>query len=224
MLISESQKLLFIHIQKTGGESIARMLTERVPGIRRLGAKHEFARSARVRLGAAWGDYFKFAFVRNPWDRLVSWYTMIRDARQISPIKAIFSRRKRSHLRQIESNPLWRYFYDHCSTFEEFVRNCTGEVESGEGVLYSFAYNQLDYLVDEEGRVMVDFVGRFENFSVDVQKVATRARIGPGPIVRANVSRHRHYSSYYTPQLERIVGDRFARDIAHFGYVFEHRS
>jgi hypothetical protein len=51
MLISDSCKLLFVHIQKTGGAIIAKMLAKNMPDIRRLGAKHV----CRIRQGEA-GD------------------------------------------------------------------------------------------------------------------------------------------------------------------------
>jgi hypothetical protein len=223
MLLSDSSKVLFVHIQKIGGETVASILKKSVPDTRLLGAKHEFARSGKLKLGDAWNDYFKFAFVRNPWDRLVSWYSMISRAKRITRLQALCNFRKRRHLRQTVSNPMWRYVYDNCSTFEDFIRTCTAEVQSAEGASYSFAYNQLDYLEDGEGNLLVDFVGRFENFSEDVRVCAEKARLRVPRIPRANVSSHRHYSSYYTPELEGVVRVRFARDIEYFGYNFERR-
>ena len=77
---------------------------------------------------------------------------------------------------------MWRYFYENCSSFEEFIKNCTGEVEAAKGALYSFAYNQLDYLEDGDGSILVDFIGRFENFSEDLHTFAMKA----GDPVRAD--------------------------------------
>ena len=64
--------------------------------------------------------------------------------------------------------------HDNSSTFEEFIYNCTDEVEIKEGVYYSFAYNQLDYVTDEHGNLLVDFIGRLENFDEDVHEVFSR--------------------------------------------------
>src|SRR5215207_236526 len=99
MLVSYSSKVIFIHIQKTGGDTVSRLLSESVPDILHLNAKHGFAVDAVKHLDD-WNNYFKFAFVRNPWDRLVSWYSMIRDAQTIRWHQALINRRKRSHLRQ----------------------------------------------------------------------------------------------------------------------------
>ena len=60
----------FVHIQKTGGTSIrvALGLPKVPPG------KHWSAARHRAALGREeWERRFTFAFVRNPWDRLVSW-------------------------------------------------------------------------------------------------------------------------------------------------------
>src|SRR5256885_8008660 len=129
MLISASRKLLFVHIQKTGGESVAQMLARGAADIRRYGAKHEFARAGKERLGAAWNEYFKFAFARNPWDRLVSWYTMIEHAKQISWSNTLLDRRKRNHRRSRHNNPLLRFVFRNCSNFTDFVTNCGDEDE-----------------------------------------------------------------------------------------------
>jgi sulfotransferase famil protein len=153
-----------------------------------------------------WDEYFKFAFVRNPWDRLVSWYTMIRTA---------------DKYRTIRWNKLWRYALDNGSTFEEFIRNCNGEVRMKHGVKYSFAHNQLDYVADEDGNLLVDFIGRVENFQSDMRKVLDTIDVEQQVIPRKNSSAHAHYSEFYTPETETIVRERFKRDIEFFGYEFE---
>ena len=79
VLVSDSRKLVFVHIQKTGGSTVDRLLRAHVEDLRGLGARHQFAIRGKKRL-EAWDEYFKFAFVRNPWARLVSWHAMIRRA------------------------------------------------------------------------------------------------------------------------------------------------
>jgi len=150
----------------------------------------------------AWDEYYKFAFVRNPWDRLVSWYSMVTK----------FPR---------GGNELWRYVHDNSSTFQEFIYNCTDEIEIKEGVYYSFTYNQLDYVTDESGNMLVDFIGSLENFDEDVHEVFSRIGIGLETVPHKNRSRHQHYSALYTPDTEMIVRERFKRDIEYFGYEFE---
>ena len=71
MLISDRRKLVFVHIQKTGGSTVSRLLEASVEDVHWLGARHQFAIRGKKRL-EAWDEYFKLALVRNPWARLVS--------------------------------------------------------------------------------------------------------------------------------------------------------
>ena len=220
MLVSHGRKLVFVHIQKTGGDTVSRLMGESIPDIFCFKAKHESAVKAAAEL-KCWNEYFKFAFVRNPWDRLVSWYSMIRDAETIRWHQILTNQRRRSHFRQTRENKLWRYVLDNSSTFEEFIINCTDEIEVDEGVHYSFAYNQLDYIADSNDDLLVDFIGRFESFGSDLHKVYDRLGLGLGSIPHENRSVRGHYSTFYTPETETIVRKRFQRDIEYFGYKFE---
>ena len=220
MLVSHGRKLVFVHIQKTGGDTVSRLMGESIPDIFCFKAKHESAVKAAAEL-KCWNEYFKFAFVRNPWDRLVSWYSMIRDAETIRWHQILTNQRRRSHFRQTRENKLWRYVLDNSSTFEEFIINCTDEIEVDEGVHYSFAYNQLDYIADSNDDLLVDFIGRFESFGSDLYKVYDRLGLELGSIPHENRSVRGHYSTFYTPETETIVRKRFQRDIEYFGYKFE---
>lgn len=60
-MINHELKFIFIHIPKTGGNSIKKLL-----GIQ----GHEHKKFSLCSKG--YPDYFSFAFTRNPWDRLVS--------------------------------------------------------------------------------------------------------------------------------------------------------
>lgn len=66
-MVSDSYKVVFVHINKTAGTSIGSAL-----GLKR---HHRTASMIRdIVSDEIWNSYFKFAFVRNPWDRMVSMY------------------------------------------------------------------------------------------------------------------------------------------------------
>lgn len=70
-MICHQRKLIFIHIPKTGGTSIEIALGQEQCGLQ----KHELPSNIIWDYGRElWKSYYKFTFVRNPWDRLVSWY------------------------------------------------------------------------------------------------------------------------------------------------------
>lgn len=71
-MICHNTKSIFIHIPKTGGTSIEKAFGYDWPHIR--DAKHHWPGWIVNRHGREiWDTYFKFTFVRNPWDRAISW-------------------------------------------------------------------------------------------------------------------------------------------------------
>jgi len=64
----KNQNFIFIHINKTGGTSIGKAL-----GLRKK--LHFTALEHKDRSGIRrWNKRFKFSFVRNPWEKVVSQY------------------------------------------------------------------------------------------------------------------------------------------------------
>jgi hypothetical protein len=197
VVISDRLACVFVHIQKTGGSSIEDLLRASDPGIgsnMHEGRRHMFARDIRPLVDAdKWRRYFKFAFVRNPWDRLVSWYSMVHQAR--------------------ETNRFGNYVREVAPTFEAFVKHATT------GLGERTTRNQLDYVSDPDGAILVDFVGRYERLHHDIEVVKQRLRIAHG-LPHSNRSTHHDYRTYYTTETRDIVARRFARDIDAFEYVF----
>jgi hypothetical protein len=202
MLISKKHNFIFVHIQKTAGQSIVEVLRKKVSDVKPLLYKHDFALKGKKEIGDEdWQGYFKFAFVRNPWDRLVSWYSMITN--------------------NGPNNRLWKYVLENSRNFEEFIKNCTQTIYDYDGEKNCF-YNQLDYISDEGGRSIVDFVGRYETLEEDFQKVCATLNIPHARLPHIkHKSNHKHYSEYYTPETRAIVAERYQRDIEFFGYTFE---
>jgi Sulfotransferase family len=206
MLISHDKKFLFIHIQKTAGSSMTSLLGETVPDFAQYLGTHDHAAWAKNQSDFVWGDYFKVAFVRNPWDRLVSWYMMIvQNAEHIKASGGL--------------NGLWSYVLDNSASFEEFVCQCTATIDDTDGKK-SFLFNQLDYVSDGSGKIIVDFIGRFEALERDAAVVFERLGLSGVTLPHHNVSQRKHYRDYYNDETRDIVAQRYARDIQFFDYEF----
>ena len=158
-----------------------------------------------------WDDYYKVGFVRNPWDRLVSWYTMIREKGAMTWKKRILGKRR--------YNDLTQYVLANSRSFEEFIYNCTDTIDDIDGKK-SILYNQFDYLSDEDGKLIVDFVDQFENLSDDSIKVFRRLGFEKASLLHKNSSKHRNYRTYYTEETREEVRKRYSKDIDFFGYEF----
>jgi hypothetical protein len=150
----------------------------------------------RALVGAkAWSELYSFAFVRNPWDLLVSYYLV--EMRELS-------------LSPQGSNPDRAAILRRCKTFDDFV-----------GIFPILTVRDMSTMLeDERGNIIVDFIGRFENLSSDWAKISEKIGMPRNKLPHVHGAEHRHYREYYTPRTRRLVAAYFKRDIERFGYSF----
>ena len=79
---------------------------------------------------------------------------------------------------------------------------------------------QKDFIYDESGRLLVDFVGRFENLQQDFDEICKRIPIPPTSLPLINTSQHRPYKDYYNNRTRDLVYNAFKTDIELFNYDF----
>jgi len=72
-----------------------------------------------------------------------------------------------------------------------------------------------------DGKIAVDFVGRFENLQKDFNHVCTVIKRPLVKLPHAQKTDHRPYQEYYDKVTKAIVEDRYACDIDTFGYCFK---
>jgi hypothetical protein len=75
--------------------------------------------------------------------------------------------------------------------------------------------SQHRFITDRHGTV-VDFIGRFERLEEDWDVL--RERFGLPALPQRNVSSRAQYADAYTPELARLVAERYRRDVELFGY------
>ena len=208
---------IFIHIDKCAGTSV-NVIVSRHAHLAWMHGDHlmEYQtqpnpprRIGRVR-AQDWERAFKWAFVRNPWDRLVSLWQMVE-------ARAIHQQEQPRSLEDIvkiaESSDLEDFTVPD---IEQALSDDPDWHKSQELIkMHLLPYHHPSYHIDE-----LDFVGRFERLKADWKivrkKLGLRARLP-----RLNTTRHRHYSAYYDATLRDRVACIYARDIERFGYEFE---
>jgi hypothetical protein len=218
MLLSIKYNFLFVHIAKTGGTSVRSALQPlrwRDPWYypmflcsrfshlsgHRIGSK--FPRHSRIVAAKEllpeefFDNLFKFAIVRNPWDLQVSSYHHIR--------------RERPHL------------IAHIEDFDHFIRWKLDPERPYQYHVDTSIQSQLDYLIDLHGKILVDFIGHYENLAEDFKSITSQLKIvGISlPHKRQAKDRSKDYREYYTDDLAELVGNYFKRDIEAFGYRFD---
>jgi hypothetical protein len=209
VLISDAHRMLFIHIPKTGGASVEQLLREACPDARTVG-KQRHARLQRIlRHEPGLADYFSFGFVRNPWSRMVSWYSMIDTwNHRWGPASGRPQDGQWGSTR--DGNPLWRAVAGYAD-FDEFVLRGTVEHDR-------LAMPQVDYLVGDGHRA--DFIGRTEHLAEDVATLQRELDLPPIELPHRNARSSGSWRDLYTPATRDRIGEVYAKDVAEFGYRF----
>jgi len=201
---------IFVHIPKNAGTSVEKAL---IPFISRhqdfkdfseqerskfwlpSNKGHQHRKLRRYEQHFKLNKYFKFVFVRNPWDRAISQIEYLRT----KVGAAIFAR-----------NTFKERLLKYCSTNKNIGGHDLGAC-------------QLDYMLDDSGKVAVDYVGRFESLDEDFNKICFAIGIDvPPPLPHIfHSNRKLHYSEYYDEESADWIRERFERDIDYFGYRYE---
>jgi hypothetical protein len=158
-------------------------------------------------LNGRYRDYFKFAFVRNPWDRLVSCYS-----EKVADSERAFKPSERRDIRLGRGTP-----------FAEFVETvCT--IPDNEANIHFRSQHKTVCGPGEDRPIMADFVGRFENLAADFDVVAERIGGAHKPQLphrhRSRSRESRSYVEFYDDGLRNLVRERFWEDIEIFGYSY----
>ncbi len=208
MRVSDAHRALFVHVPKTGGSTIDRMMDQEIGDVRRVEGKPRHATLAGL-LDAEpdLTDYWVFGFVRNPWARMVSWWSMI------NSVFAAYDRGDARVVAKIQRNPkAWLPEGEFAKDFDAFVLEGTAKIKK-------VGRPQVRTL-NAPGRP-ADFVGRIETFQQDVNHVRERLGLEALPeIPRTNRSSHGAYQDYYNEVTRRKVAEVYAEDIEAFGYEF----
>lgn len=226
MLLSNRHQFLFVHIAKTGGSSVRSALGGlywrdplQVPAFichrlshftgHRIGVKfprHAAVVAAKEMLSPAHFDgLFKFAFVRNPWDRLVSAYHH-------------FQREQHSLLQS-------QRILEFCDFAKWIVTDCGSYRGPKHVFVAAVRGHQVNHLVDLQGTRIVDFVGRYEQLEQDFRKICERIGIPtPGLPHQRKSRKRRDFRTYYDDPTAELVQSFYQADVAGFRYSFDSQA
>lgn len=210
MLISHGHRFIFVHIQKTAGQSMRRALEPYCQAPPRVGLRkilshlpvpeHAERAAFRPHATAAWARlkitppvferYTRFSVVRNPFDRAVSQFHFLQQRPE---------HHAHRHVRELG--------FDE---YLEFLRRRRWHRDP----------TQQGRLVDGRGRMLCDPILRFETLQSDFAGLCRQLQLDDAPsLTHRNASSHRPWREYYDSRATRDrVIDLFARDFDAFGY------
>ena len=84
-------------------------------------------------------------------------------------------------------------------------------------------HSQYEHLSSDDGTLLVNFVGRFENLAEDFYKVVNAIEVPLMMLPKHNMKKEKkkHYKEYYTSWSRDIIEKVFEKDLRHFGYEFK---
>ena len=196
-MISHKHKFIFIHIPKAAGSSITNAL--RIP----VDGHHPLSKILKNNIHSIYENrrncdkYFKFCFVRNPWDRAVSAFEYMRKGGE--------GRNNKDDYRDFKK------YFSNPQSFQEFIKSDTfNEVLRGN----QQHFTPMTYYIDGS----VDFIGKFENLQEDFDTICDKIGIPKQKLPHRNKTKHKHYTEYYDEETKQIVAEKYAKDIEYFGY------
>jgi hypothetical protein len=235
-------KVIFIWIPKCAGTSIYTVLKKY--GCQKLRENKEFRNFKNhgwvtfghvsinylLSKGFVERDYFneafKFCVVRNPWDRFVSIYKYLKYDKIMTFNEFVdFLYKKIENRSTFYYKSLKRvYSYSVSKDIMDVLNKLKIKIPLPEIGPYnvrgfSQANNQVDWILNEDGDLLVDYVCRFENLTEDFKVVSQHLGIKQG-LPHINKSRRAHYRNYYTEDTIKKVKNLYQRDIDKLEYEY----
>jgi hypothetical protein len=199
----KERNLLFVHVPKTAGGSISRVLREEhdavVHGVTDMTVAIPCVEQLQAQLNAPLSSFRTVTCVRNPWDWTVSgWLHVTRN------------------LPAYETPPSFRDFVLgawHGATSTQYPEKFSNPDAY---VSYHTQITQWEHLCARGRFVEIDAVCRFEALSSDFfEAFGIGARLP-----HVNRSKRALYATYYDDETRLVVADRNKPLIDRFGYVF----
>lgn len=212
MIISPGRGYIFVHIPKTGGTSLALALEERAmkddiligdtPKARRRagrlttlqtnGRMWKHATLADIKGVVTPADFYVVTLVRNPWDRMVSYYHWLQcqnfDHPAVGRAKAL----------------PFGAFVEHPNTQQALRQN-----------------PYQSYVTDAEGVERCQLFARLETLEADLAPFWAYLGFSCAVGRHNRSDRRRDWRSYYTDQTAEAIAASCETDIHRFGYSFD---
>ena len=226
MPICKKRKIIFVHIPKTAGKSLIDYFRFKKDNQHFYGTSNIVKANISKYHKQTFGGYklsgmeyshytlkflsqhinlknyiFSFAFVRNPFDKLVSeFFWRIRVKHSFEPFFKLELKKE---------------------NFERFVHHLA-EVKLSykkKNVLWESHFYPQTNFVYLNGKLGVNFLGRFENLEEDIKKL-NFLLLKNKKFINNNKSEHEPYKNYYNNTTRKIVEEVYKKDLDNFNYVF----
>jgi len=187
-------KCVFVHIPKVAGTSI------------RNGVFNgDYEGPIFENIPKDWDRYFKFTFVRNPYDRMVSAWKMFTQGME----KTKWAYNKQPPLKDTDFVDFLKIAID--DSIDYHLRDSVKSVLRHHTLPQVHPYHCFREL---------DFIGKFENLESDFSIVAKKIGLKNYKLNHLNKTKRIHYKEYYNDESFHLVSNNYKEDIERFEYNF----
>jgi hypothetical protein len=209
-LVNNKHRFIFFHLFKCGGNSLRQVFNDHAKGGQELlgvhcqprDLKHHYDVRGQVSQDR-FNEYFKFTIIRNPFDFLLSTYHYVRKFKSHYMHEVCINM-------EFKDFPKYYMFLldEHIKTRPHGANRLTQ--------LY-------DWIIDENGKPFMDFVGKLENINEDTKIILNKIGLPPNvkvPIVNVNKMNDKPYREVYDANTRAFVEKNFKKDLEYFEYEF----
>lgn len=205
MILSHTKKFIFISVPKTAS-TVVRSELACFADIQGEDSRDSYfyhhatgkkVKEYFVKKNLPWEDYYKFAFVRNPYSKMVSEYFYALKCVNNPEIKKVAP-----------------HYYEDCdrvasktTSFKEYVAK-----RMFQGM---HCPCQSNWIPED-----FDFIGKFENLQEDYKTVCRNIGIPYRPLPKKNKTQHLPYTSYYDRETIHLVYEKHKTTITKYNYKF----
>ena len=168
-MINDKLKCIFVEVPKTGSTSVRSVIGN---------PKRPHKSISQIKFMVnekKFESYFKFGFVRNPWDRILSAYFWYKGGGVQNKAD-----------KKIGKNLPWR--------FKKFIKNYEKFISEHDNELSPHFLPQVQIINNPNE---LDFIGKFENLEKDFSYVCKELGLDNIKLPHSNKSKHKPYWRYY---------------------------
>ncbi len=234
-MISHKHKCIFVHIPKNAGQSIEHVFLDqfnltwetRAPLLLSSNNNPRLGPPRLAHLHAAdyvkfhyisedlFGDYFKFSFVRNPWDRIVSIYKYSQYSLFID---------FKTFLKNIFLNRIWANQYWFVGPQSDFICDSSGKSMMDFVGRFESLQSDFDKVCHQInlGNIVLPHINKsshdLKSMNVNVKRLLKHFIWKY--YSKWKFPRHKNFQEYYDSETKEIVFELYRKDIDIFEYTF----
>ena len=206
MRISHKNKFIFLSNPKTGSTTVREILdpysdiksSNKKPFVHHIEAVQ--LKNIFIKNGWNWDEYYKFTFIRNPYEKYVSQYFF---SAPDNNFKRQFDKGYNKKKAFSVSFKEWLKYHDNMKILPVGIRD-----------IKQFAF-------DNNGNMLVNKIIKLEEINTELPKILNKLNINHNKIIKKiNTTNHKNYRQYYDEECIKIVQKYMSNDIEIGNYEF----